>query len=156
LILEIKNFGQLEIQNLVLDMNGTIACDGKLIPGILDRINTLKHSLKIFLISADTFGTANEIANYLGISLFKLNPSQIESDQKEAFVESLNAKNTIAFGNGRNDIKMLKKARIGIGIIGSEGMAAEVLANATIIVSSPLDAFDLLLYPKRLLATLRD
>jgi len=156
LLLETKSFGKIEVQNLVLDMNGTIACDGKLIPGIQERIQHLKEFIHIYLVSADTFGTAQLIAEDLGIHVHKLDQTISESEQKAFFLESLNAAYTVAIGNGQNDIKMLKIAKIGIGIIGPEGMAAELLLSAKIIVNSPLDALDLLIKPKRLLATLRD
>jgi P-type E1-E2 ATPase len=153
---ETKNLGKVEIHNLVLDMNGTIACDGNLIPGIAERIALLKKDLKIYLISADTFGTAKDVAKTLAINFIQLNTTQIESDQKAAFIESIGSQITASIGNGQNDIKMLKISRIGVGVIGSEGMRSEIVMNAKIIVMNPLDAFDLFLKPKRLIATLRD
>jgi len=156
LTLEIKNLGRIDIQNLVLDMNGTITCDGKLIDGIYERIQSLKKLLDIYIISADTFGTAKKIAEQLGVKRIQLNASSRESKQKAAFVDSLNPKMTIVIGNGQNDVRMLKIARIGIGVIGSEGMIADLFSSAKIIVTSPIDALELLLQPKRLIATLRD
>lgn len=154
--IEIKGIGEIELHNLVLDLNGTISCDGKLIPGVAERIDKLKVSLKIYLISADTFGTAQKISEELGITRIQMNSTGKESDQKAAFVESLNPLNTVAIGNGQNDVKMLKIARIGIGIIGQEGMCTSLIQSAKIVVKTPLDALDLLIFPKRLIATLRD
>jgi soluble P-type ATPase len=61
----------------------------------------------------------------------------------------------VAFGNGANDVGMLRLTTIGIAIITSEGVAPRALQAADVLVQSPIDALDLLLYPKRLIATLR-
>ena len=75
--------------------------------------------------------------------------------QKAEYVKKLGAKKVIAFGNGVNDRKMLKAARLGIVIAGREGCAVEALLAADIQVTNVMDGFDLLLNPKRLNATLR-
>jgi soluble P-type ATPase len=50
---------------------------------------------------------------------------------------------------------MLKSAKIGIAVCLNEGCSSDAITSADIMVKSPIDAFDLLLYPKRLKATLR-
>ncbi len=152
---KIEGIGEIEIQNLVLDMNGTICLDGKLIEGVFQRLEKLKSILEIFLISADTFGTATDLAKALKINLIKLDLDSSEIEQKKKFIDSLDVSKTIAIGNGQNDSEMLKKAHIGIGIIGKEGIMIDSLLNAKVIVTSPIDALDLILFPKRLTATLR-
>jgi soluble P-type ATPase len=61
----------------------------------------------------------------------------------------------VAIGNGRNDRKMLDVAALGIAVCGAEGAAAETLQAGDIVVGRIVDALDLLLHPKRLMATLR-
>ncbi|HZY44758.1 MAG TPA: HAD hydrolase family protein, partial [Anaerolineae bacterium] len=63
--------------------------------------------------------------------------------------------NTVAIGNGANDVEMLKAAAIGIAVLGREGTASEAIAAADIVTLNVIDAIDLLLNPKRLVATLR-
>ncbi len=75
--------------------------------------------------------------------------------QKERYVLSLGAEKVVALGNGNNDARMLKAAGIGIAVCLKEGCSIETLTAAQILVLSPLDAADLLLNSKRLLATLR-
>jgi soluble P-type ATPase len=75
--------------------------------------------------------------------------------QKEEYVTSLGPESVIAFGNGNNDRRMLKTARIGIAVSGAEGCAVDAIMAANIHVRSAVDGLDLLLYPKRLKATLR-
>ena len=50
---------------------------------------------------------------------------------------------------------MLEEAAVGIVVIGAEGAAAHTVQAADLVVTSPLDALDLLLRPARLVAGLR-
>jgi soluble P-type ATPase len=50
---------------------------------------------------------------------------------------------------------MLKAAAIGIAVLGHEGAASEAIAAADVVVFDIVDAIDMLLNPKRLIATLR-
>lgn len=45
---------------LVLDYNGTIACDGRLINGVRERLEELSKSLSIHILTADTFGSVQK------------------------------------------------------------------------------------------------
>jgi len=62
----------------------------------------------------------------------------------------------VAIGNGANDAAMLQEAALGIAVLGPEGLAAEALLAADVVVASIEDALDLLLRPHRLVATLRE
>ncbi len=70
-------------------------------------------------------------------------------------MRQLGAEHVVAFGNGRNDISMLRTAALGIAVLSGEGIAVGTLQVADIVASGPVDAIDLLLNPKRLVATLR-
>ncbi len=58
--INIPGAGMLEIQSLVLDFNGTIATDGKLINGVKDRLMRICENLQLFVITADTNGTVQK------------------------------------------------------------------------------------------------
>ena len=58
-------------------------------------------------------------------------------------------------GNGRNDVAMLRVAVIGVAILAGEGIAIDALQAADVLATGPVDAIDLVLKPKRLIATLR-
>jgi soluble P-type ATPase len=62
---------------------------------------------------------------------------------------------TAAVGNGRNDRLMLKEAALGIVVVQTEGTAVEAMSAADLLVPGILEALDLLLFPRRLKATLR-
>ena len=142
------------LKYLVLDLNGTLAPDGILLEGVGQRIRELAHSLEIFILTADTFGTAaRQFAGY-PCKLHLLTPED-QIRQKEAFVTKLGAEHCVAIGNGMNDQGMLRAARLGICISGPEGASVEAIHSADIVIPEINSALDLLLHTKRLIATLR-
>ena len=56
--IDIPGFKILRLNHLVLDYNGTIACDGKLLPGVKEGLSALAEVLSIHVLTADTFGRA--------------------------------------------------------------------------------------------------
>jgi hypothetical protein len=50
---------------------------------------------------------------------------------------------------------MLERAALGIAVLGPEGLALSCLQAADVVVPDILAALDLLLFPRRLVATLR-
>jgi P-type E1-E2 ATPase len=155
LAVRIPRRGDVELDHLVLDVNGTLAGDGKLLPGVTERLDRIRDVLAIHLLSADTHGRLDEIARELAIPGIRLLPSEPEPEQKAAFVRRLNRARVVAIGNGANDVAMLAEAAIGIVVLGPEGLAVDALQAADVLVGSIADALDLLLYPQRLIATLR-
>jgi P-type E1-E2 ATPase len=144
----------LRLRYLILDMNGTIALDGQLLPGASERLETLGERLGIWLVSADTQGTLASLATSLQVQARRLQPGD-EAAQKAALVAELGADQVVAIGNGANDVSMLRRAALGIAVLGGEGMAASCLSAADVIAPDIGTALDLLLRPRRLIATLR-
>ncbi len=62
----------------------------------------------------------------------------------------------MAVGNGVNDALMLKHARLGVAVLGEEGMALPALMSADVMIRHILDLFAFFENPKRLIATLRN
>ena len=153
---EIKGFGTLHLRSLVLDLNGTIANNGELLPDIKLYTDELKKTLEIYLVTGDTFGMGFKIAQELGIKIHIIDVTQSESKQKAEFIKNLGAAQTVAIGNGRNDALMIKEAGLGITILGKEGTVPTAITNANIVCHDPRNALDLLIHPKKLIATLRD
>ena len=56
--ISIPGWGDMEIENIVLDLNGTIATDGKIPSEVKEKINSLSNEAKIYLLTVDTQGTA--------------------------------------------------------------------------------------------------
>jgi P-type E1-E2 ATPase len=163
LTVEIPGYGQLALEHLVLDLNGTLALDGEVLPGVAERLAALSSHLPVHLLTADTRGRGAATAAALGISLHRLAPGFVvsaqpngdEASQKRAFVESLGAERVAAIGNGANDAEMLAVAALGVAVLGPEGLARAAWQNADLIVPDINAALDLLLHPQRLIATLR-
>ena len=151
---DIQGFGIIELHHFVTDFSGTLAVDGSLVPGIKEKLNELSNHLTVHVITSDTFGKARE--ELQGI---KCRIQLIEGDhhtrQKETYVTSLGAEVVAALGNGNNDAAMLRAVRLGICVCLKEGCSVEALNASRVLVSSPTDAIDLLLNPKRLRATMR-
>jgi P-type E1-E2 ATPase len=145
---------KLQLNHLVLDVNGTIAVDGRLIEGTADLIGELRERLEVHLVTADTHGSQEEIDRQLGLTATRVTGAN-QAEAKLQYVERLGAGGVAAVGNGANDAQMLSQAALGIAVIGREGAAGETLRQATVVVADIRDAFELLLRPKRLIATLR-
>ena len=56
--IDIPGYRALRLAHLVLDYNGTLACDGALVDGVGDRLAALAGMLTIHILTADTFGKA--------------------------------------------------------------------------------------------------
>jgi len=152
--ISIPNYSNLTLQHLVLDMNGTLARDGILLPGVKERLDQLKPLLTIHLITADTHGGGQEAARMLDIVFHKMNPGP-GGPQKLALVQNLGPQHVVAIGNGGNDALMLQESALGIAVNGSEGMAVAALLAADVYIPQIDEALELLLHPDRLRATLR-
>lgn len=152
--IEIPGFGTLGLDHLVMDFNGTLARDGVLIEGVAQRLMRLHDSLKLHVITADTFGDVGSQLTALPCSLHVL-PQQNQEEAKRAYVVSLGPKHVASIGNGRNDRLMLRESLLGIAVVLKEGAYSGTLTSADIICTSILDALDLFMHPLRLTATLR-
>jgi P-type E1-E2 ATPase len=138
--------------DLVLDYTGTLSLDGALLPGVRERLAGLAASLRITVLTADTFGTAVEQLKGLPVEVRVI---QTGID-KANIVREIGPAKVIAIGNGRNDVPMMTLAGLRIAVIGPEGASAALLQVADVVVRDIHDALDLIARPLRLKATLRD
>ena len=155
IIIDIPGYKKMEVEHLVLDYNGTLAIDGKLIDGVEQMLERLSKKLSIHIITADTFSTAKDELSGIDCSLEVLK-SPFQDRQKEMFVITLGKDKVIAIGNGRNDALMLKSAALGIAIIQAEGASVKSIVNADIISNNIINALMLLEHTKRINATLKN
>jgi soluble P-type ATPase len=152
--IDIPGFGQVKIHHLVSDFTGTLSLDGELLPGVKDRLERITKVLKLHIVTADTFGRVKTEVEGINCEMHILE-GENHDVQKEDYVRRLGADAVVAFGNGKNDRKMLDVARLGIAVSESEGCAVDALTAADIHVNNAVDGLDLLLNPKRCKATLR-
>lgn len=146
---------KLRISHLVLDYNGTLAQDGEILDGVVEKMADLASSLQLHVITADTHGTVEKKLAGVPCFLHIIRPDE-QDRQKDDYVRSLGVEQVVAIGNGRNDRLMLKTATLGVALIQKEGASLAAILQADIICTAIGDAFDLLLNPARLKATLRN
>ena len=137
--------------HLVLDLNGTLTNRGVLIEGVAERLARLGARLEVHVLSADTFGTLAAVTADLGARVHPVDTGE----EKVRHVAALEADRCAAIGNGANDAAMLEAAALGIAVVGPEGAAASAVRSADVVCASILDALDLLLDERALVATLR-
>jgi P-type E1-E2 ATPase len=152
--ISIPGLGEQQFEHVVLDVNGTLAGDGRLLEGVQERLNRLGQLVQIHLITADTHGAQAIIDQQLGLTAIRIPPAN-QADAKLAYIHQLGPHTVVAIGNGANDCLMLQHAALGIVVIGQEGAAVETLLRAKVVVNDVRAALELLLYPSRLIATLR-
>jgi soluble P-type ATPase len=141
----------LELEYLLLDVNGTLTNRGELIEGVAARLRNLRETLEVHLLSADTFGSLQRVVSLLGT------PATIVRDgaDKAAVVRDLGPSRCAAIGNGANDAAMVAAAALGIVVIGPEGAATSALLTSNIVCRSIVEAFELLQDEQAIAATLR-
>ena len=153
--IDIPGWGNMEIENMVLDLNGTLATDGKIPTVVKKKINALAGQVKSYVLTADTQGTATEEIQGMNVELVKIG----EKDSKEGkftFLKMLDLEKTVVIGNGNNDQLILKEAGLGILVLGDEGISLAAMKHSDILVKNISDVLDLFTKPKRLIATLRE
>ena len=146
--------GSHTIEDLILDLNGTISVDGRLVRGVKERLRELSEKLEITVVTADTNRNAESLLAGLPVRIHMIRENQ-ENKQKLAVVLEKGKGKTVSIGNGCNDVSMLRESAIGICVLGREGASPEALMASDVVVPTINDALDLLLKLQRLRATLR-
>lgn len=153
--IEIPGWGTLTVKQALFDLNGTLALDGILSEAVKERLRRLQDLVAVYLVTADTHGTAaNLVKDCGGLEIARIKPGD-EAEQKGEILEKLGVSQTVALGNGANDALMLRKACLGICVMHGEGTSLQALLASDLLVRSAEEALDLLLEPARLVATLR-
>jgi len=151
LAIPIPGRDELRLEHLLLDVNGTLTSRGVLIDGVEPRIESLRELLDIQLVSADTFGTLDDIADRLRVGSVRAGSGE---DKLRVLTEWGHDRSAV-IGNGANDVLVLEAAAVGFAVLGPEGASAAALRSADVVCASAADALDLLIDPQALSATLR-
>jgi P-type E1-E2 ATPase len=149
--IELPGARPVQLEHVILDVNGTLSVHGELLDGVEPRISELKQLVELRLVSADSFGTLAEIAARLGVDSI----TAADGASKLRILERLGRNRTAHIGNGTNDVPALKAAALGIAVLGPEGLSGAALLAGDVVFASINDALDTLLDPRRLTATLR-
>ncbi|MCX8023330.1 MAG: HAD family hydrolase [Syntrophorhabdaceae bacterium] len=151
----VPGWGDLDMEYLVIDYNGTCAVDGRLKEGVKEMLEKVSRYINVFIITADTYETVDSDTDVIGFKVLKVKKEK-SGVEKAKIVKELGPEKVVAIGNGANDVLMLKEASLGIGVIGEEGCTNEIIKEADIVVNSITDALNIILHPERIIATLRD
>ncbi len=153
-MLEIPGYKNLDIKNIVFDYNGTLAKDGQVNKEVKKLLKKICLVFNVHVITADTFGSVKDELREFDLEV-KVLSSGDHTKEKMEFVLSLDKETTVAIGNGNNDKMMLEAATLSIAVIGDEGCSKDALLASDIVCKDIKSTIELLLYPKRLVATLR-
>lgn len=145
----------LDIKNLLLDYNGTLACDGILIHSVKEKIKSISDKgINVYLLTADSNGTASIQCRDIPINIHIFSNSNAAAMKKETAVK-LGSINCACIGNGFNDGEMFDVCALSIAVIQTEGCSVKSLLKADIACKTIEDALDLIINPKRIIPTLR-
>ena len=140
------------IDTIILDLNGTLAIDGKVIEGVAERIELLRQdAFTLFLFTGDTHGNAGAISDALVLEVRVTKTADDKANQALA----LGSETCAAIGNGKIDEILFQTVRLSIATLQAEGVHKDTFLAADIVVPSINDALDLFIHQQRLVATLR-
>jgi len=147
------------ITRIVSDYTGTLSFDGRLIPGVEDRLRRLKELVTIDVLSADSFGTANGQLAGVPLTPEIYRQGGRHDVLKQGHAARNNPAQIAAFGNGNNDGLLLKTVReaggLAVAVDNGEGCSVLAMQNANIFIVGIVNGLDLLLHSTRCKATLR-
>lgn len=151
LVFDIPGARRIELTDLMVDVNGTLTDRGEVIDGVHPRLQRLTSDCSIHLVSADTFGTLDELAASLGVSATRISNGHDKLD----FVNRRGVATCGVIGNGLNDAMALQAAALAIVVLGPEGAHPRSVQAADLLCATIIDALDLLADPRALSATIR-
>ena len=154
LFYDIPGRGILRIKHLVLDLNGTIAFQGKIRESTRRLINELSRRVNVYVLTADNRGKAHHLCSSLEAEVCLIKKGR-EKEGKAEFIREKGPGETIALGNGDNDQLMLEASLLGIVVLGEEGCSVPSFLKADMAVKDVDTALEILLDPDTLKATLR-
>ncbi len=149
---DIPGVGTIEIETIILDLNGTLSVAGVIPGGTMLRLTRLKElGYRLVMFTGNTRGDADQLAARLGIE-WKLAKS---AEDKLRLTQELGPERCASIGNGRIDKEMMEAVALAVLTMQAEGVHVETLLVSDIVVPSVVDALDLFIDPARLIATLR-
>jgi len=144
--------GEIELNTIILDLNGTLAVSGEIVEGCKERIQKLKElGYKIYLFTGDQRGNATLQASKLGIEV-KIAKN---TEEKATLTNNLDVEKTVAIGNARIDIGTFTPSKLRIGVLQAEGIHCSILPYIDILTPTINNALDLLIDPNIFSATMR-
>jgi len=149
---EIPGQPAIELKTLILDLNGTLAVQGKIPAGVKPRLTKLRRlGYRIVLLTGNTRNNAHRLARDLKIDWLLAR----DGEEKRRAALELDPTTCVSIGNGRIDLELMAAVKLRIVTLQREGVHVQTLINSDVVVPCIVDALDLLLDPATLVATLR-
>jgi len=145
--------GNLEVDFILIDFEGTLASDRRVHPKAKDKINLLSKRTKIYILAKEEKECVEEALKKVKAEIIYLMEGK-SSQQKLDWLHQLGATRTVAIGNGIDDIPMIEEAGFSICIMSKEGTSSEAMKKSDAVFINIFDALDFLLKPIRQKATL--
>lgn len=152
--MKVPGFGKIKIKNLILDYNGTLAQDGKILAEAYSILPDICQRLDVTVLTADTMGGCRDVLQDFDLDV-EILTDKPEDVAKLNFLDRLGADQTMAVGNGANDKLMLEKALLGVAVIGPEACCTKTALAADLICPDIVKVFELIMHPLRVIASLR-
>ena len=84
----VPGYRTFEFETLILDYNGTLARDGLLLDGVSSLLPTLATSLKVYVLTADTFGGVRSELDTVAVEV-SIIPGENQHMHKLDFVKKI-------------------------------------------------------------------
>ena len=143
----------LEIEFILIALEGTLASDRRVHPKAKDKINLLSKRTNIYILTKEEKILVEEALKKVKAEIVYLKEGGA-SLQKLDLLRQLGATRTVVIGNGADDVPMIEEAGLGICVLSKEGTFTETMKKADLVFMNILDALDFLLKPLRQRATL--
>ena len=147
--MEIPNYGNIEFDTLLFDLNGTLGESGKISEEVKHLLKRLADRYTVVVLSADTFGTLEDELSGLPVRVERVLSGAEKAEIARGYAPYA------AVGNGNNDVAMLEGAELAFCVIGPEGATVDALLASDVVVKDVKDAMAMLLDERKLIATLR-
>ena len=147
--MEIPNYGKVEFDTVLFDLNGTLGENGRISEETRHLLKRLADRYTVVVLSADTFGTVEEELKGLPVRVERVSSGAEKAEIAKGYAPYA------AVGNGNNDVAMLENAELAFCVIGREGATVDALLASDIVVTDVKDAIAMLLDEKKIIATLR-
>lgn len=149
---DIPGQGELTINTIILDLNGTLSVGGTVPDGVKERLDALKEKgFAVLFFTGNTRNDADQLAADLGIE-WKL--AKNAGDKRDLALE-LGPDTCASIGNGLIDLELMKVVKLRIVTLQDEGVHVQTLMNSDIVIPTITAALDLFIDDQRLIATLR-
>jgi soluble P-type ATPase len=145
--------GNIEIEFILIDFEGTLASDRRVHPKAKDKINLLSKRTNIYILAKEEKILVEEALKKVKAEIVYFKEGEAFL-QKLDFLRKLGASQCVVVGNGVDDVPMIEEAGLGICVLSKEGTFTEAMKKADLVFMNILDAFDFLLKPLRQKATL--